>query len=88
MHVTHMHEESYENAKHMVMECPYLIGNRTRMSDEFNKACPGMEQGITFGLMLGKCIDGWELDQMIPIWSISCTFITKMYYDVLNARKT
>ena len=58
------------------------------MSDEFNKVCPVMEQEITFGVMLGKFIDGWELDQMIPIWSISWTFITQMYYDVLNARKT
>ena len=40
---------SFENAKHMVMECLYHIENRTRMSDEFNKVCPGMNTKLLLG---------------------------------------
>ena len=77
---------SYENLKHVVMQCPYHIDRRTQMYDELNIVCPNMEQLIDFNVLIGKCIAGMDIEEMFPIWAISCTYITKMYHDTLNNR--
>ena len=37
---------------------------------------------------MGGVIEGWNLEGMLPIWKISCTYISKMYYNVINSRIT
>ena len=69
----------------MVMQCPYHILERMKMFDEINKLCPALDQEVDCGVLMGKYIEGLELEQMIPIWSMSCTLITQMYHGVLNA---
>ena len=49
-----------------------------------NVSCPNMEQLIDFNVLIGKYIVGMDLEEIFPIWAISCTYITKMYHDTLN----
>ena len=78
---------SYEDAKHMIIQCPYHEAKRSQMYDDITEMCPALEQMIDFSVLMGRYIAGMDLEQMIPIWSISCTYITQMYHDTLNARK-
>ena len=40
----------------------------------------------TFEILMGGVIDEWDNEAMLPIWKTSCTYISKMYYNVMNSR--
>ena len=45
-----------------------------------------LDNVCTFEILMGGVIDGWDIGGMLPIWKISCTYISRMYYNVINSR--
>ena len=79
---------AYENMTHMVMQCDGHNDKRRQMYEEINQVQHGINNLINFGVLLGGYIDGWSFEEMSPIWMISSTYISQMYYEVINNRKT
>ena len=77
---------SLENTIHMVMQCPSQDELREEMYNSIAELGRNLERVCTYDILMGKTIDGWSDDDMIPIRKITCTYITKMYYKVLNSR--
>ena len=72
----------------MVMQCSFNEGKRADMLKEVDAIYPGMDAAVTFSVLMGKNIEGYDLENMLLIWIISCRwYIAEMYHDVLNARK-
>ena len=76
-----------ETAVHMIMECPANLECRTTLNAEMNDIAPDIEPHEMLNVALGKVIDGWNMDQMRPIWEVSAKYITQMYTDTLRARQ-
>ena len=77
---------AYEDVNHMIMQCSFHSDTRREMYEELNRIIPNIETMCSLGVLLGKCIDGWDYGGMVPIWMVFCTYIVKMYYDVLTYR--
>ena len=77
---------SLENTIHMVKQCPSQDEIREEMYNSIAELGRNLERVCTFDILMGKTIEGWSDDDMIPIREITCTYITKMYYKVLNSR--
>ena len=73
-----------EDAQHIVMQCPFQTRLRTDMFHEIVAVYPEIGQMYTYAMLIGKPIDGIHVNQMYIIWTISCTFISKMYWSVLR----
>ena len=76
-----------ENAIHIIMQCPANEYNRHIMHDEIHDICPLIEPQDFFGVILGKSINGWNFEQMSPIWETSATYVSRIYFDILGARQ-
>ena len=77
---------SYENVLHMVMQCPHHYNSRIEMYTAIAENGRALDNVCTFDILMGGVIDGWDLEGMLPIWKISCTYISRMYYNVINSR--
>ena len=77
---------AYEDVNHMIMQCSYHSDTHREMYEELNRIIPNIETMCSLGVLLGKCIDGWEYGEMDPILMVLCTYIVEMYYEVLNSR--
>ena len=66
---------AYEDANHMIMQCSYHSNTQLEMYDEMNRMIPNVDIMCSVGVLLGKCIDGWEYNHMVLLWMISCTYI-------------
>ena len=76
----------YENVLHMVMQCAYHNDLRNEMYAAINVNGRALGNVCTFEILMGGVIEGWDSEGMLPIWKISCTYISKMYYNVINSR--
>ena len=72
---------AYDCAKHLVMECP---GIRIDMYREIDKICKNFGRYVVFPILMGSNITGWEYYDMVPIWLIACTYISRMYFRALG----
>ena len=79
---------SYENGLHMVMQCPHHYNLRVDMYAAFAENGRALDNVCTFEILMGGVIEGWGLEEMLPIWKVSCTYISKKYYNVINSRIT
>ena len=79
---------AYETALHMVMQCPHQNELRADMYAAIAENGRALENVCTFDILMGGVIEGWNLEGMLPIWKVSCTYISKMYYNVINSRIT
>ena len=77
---------AYEDARHMVMQCSAQSQLRMEMYSEIDRMVPDARQLCSFDVLLGNHIAGWESNEMLPVWLISCCYIVRMYYDLLNYR--
>ena len=77
---------SYETTLHMVMQCPYHQELRNEMYGAITDYGRVLDNACTFEVLMGGVIDGWDIVGMLPIWKISCTYISRMYYNVINSR--
>ena len=77
---------SIETARHMIMECPAHEESRVNMYNALARLMEGLENRCTFATIMGKPLEGWEVADMKPIWQISCSHISKMYYRTINER--
>ena len=75
---------AYEDAWHIVMQCPCQAVLRTEMYSEIDKVCKDFGQNDVFSILMGGNIPGWDFPEMVPIWLISCTYISRMYYDAVH----
>ena len=71
----------------MIMQCPAQEGIRREMYNDISSVGQSLERVCDFSVMMGKYIDGWEFESMVPIWKITSTHIVRMYYKVINGRK-
>ena len=76
-----------ENAIHIIMQCPANDHNRHIMQDEIHDICPIIEPQDYFDVILGKSINGWNFEQMTPIWETAATHVSRIYFDILRARQ-
>ena len=76
-----------EDAKHVIMQCPANVDNRNCLSEEINEITPDIEPCNFLSIILGKFLDGWSYEQMVPIWQISAKYVTRIYFDTLRARQ-
>ena len=79
---------SYEDAKHLIIQCPYLAEVRYNVYDWLGSLDPNLDKLCTFDVLMGNAIDGWEFVEMIPIWQLTCSYIVRMYFNVFNYRKS
>ena len=77
-----------EETKHMVMQCSGHDNIRELMYNEINQTYHEIDRLVTFGVLMGGFIEGWVFEEMIPIWQVSCTYISQMYYTVLKSRSS
>ena len=77
---------SYEDTRHMVMQCQFHHDTRERMLGMIDEISD-IDAADVFSVLLGKYIDGWSFRDMLPVWHISCTYISSMYRAVLQFHK-
>ena len=70
---------SYDNATHMIMQCSAHENTRIGMYKCISKIGQDLDKVCGLAILMGKQIDGWEFEDMLSIWQISCTFIYTMY---------
>ena len=78
---------AYEDIRHIVMQCSAQDRIRHVMYEQIILKVPEAANLCNFGVLLGNAIEGWDCNEMLPIWLISCTYIVQMYYNVLRFRK-
>ena len=76
-----------EDAKHIVMQCPFNYALKTEMFDKISTIIPDNAGIDMFSVILGNTIEGLQWESMCMVWKVSCTYISKMYWATLNARK-
>ena len=52
----------YEDAKHMIMQCPFYDVKNSFMFREIDIIYPGLDMDITVSVLMGKHIKGWNYD--------------------------
>ena len=67
---------SYENVLHMVMQCSHHDNYRIKMYAAIAENGRALDNVCTFDILMGGVIDRWDLEGMLPIWKISCTYIS------------
>ena len=77
---------AYEDIRHVVMQCSAQSDLRREMYREIHTNVPASVNMCNFGVLMGSSIDGWDCNDMLPIWLISCTYIVRMYYKVIRFR--
>ena len=75
-----------EDASHLIMQCPAQADIREELHNRINVIHPQIDQQEYFNVLMGKPIDGWEVQDMLPIWRESCQHIASMYYRVTRPR--
>ena len=75
-----------EDARHVIMQCQFHTNARTEMFNEIVNVYPAFGQEETFSILLGRVIDDVECNVMVSIWLIACTYISRMYWDVIKSR--
>ena len=78
---------SYENARHMIMQCAFNEDKRTDMFNEIEAVYPNLEPAEAFRVLMGGHIEGCDPERMVQVWKIACKHIVHMYYGVLNSRR-
>ena len=76
-----------ETATHMIMQCPSNAPHRQSIHDEIRVIIPHIDPQEYLNVIMGKCIDEWEYDNMVPIWEISAKYVNLMYFDTLRSRQ-
>ena len=77
---------SLENVLHMVMQCPHHYNTRVDMYAAISEIGSKLDNACNFKVLMGGVIEGWNMEGMLPIWQISCTYIAKMYYSRIKTR--
>ena len=77
---------AYEDTRHMVMQCHAHEDSRREMMACIDGIRP-LNGPESYGVLMGGSVLGWSFEEMTPIWQISCTYICKMYREVLNFHK-
>ena len=68
------------------MQCPHYYDTRIDMYATISENGRNLDNICTFKVLMGVVIEGWDMEGMLPIWKISCKYISGMYYNVINAR--
>ena len=76
-----------ETATHMVMQCPSNALHRQAMHDDISEITPFIDPQEYMNVIMGKSIDEWDYENMVPIWEISAKYVNLMYYDTLRSRQ-
>ena len=77
-----------EKAIHMLMQCPKNAHHRQSMCNEISEIYPDIDPQEFLNIVMGKCIEGLEYEQMLPIWEVSAKYVNMMYmyFDTLRSR--
>ena len=77
---------SYEDARHMFMQCEFHQRVREEMLNRISNIANIAGQEV-FRIIMGKFLEEWSFYDILPIWHISCTYISGMYKSVLEFHK-
>ena len=75
-----------EDARHMIMQCPYHRVLQEKMQNEVRMIDPDFGTRDVFNIIMGKPIVGIDDESMLMIWKISCTYTAKMYWNTIRIR--
>ena len=75
---------AYDDARHLIMQCAVMEDIRIEMYNEIDVICKEFGMNDVFPILMGGKIEGWDFPEMIPIWLITCTHISRMYYRALK----
>ena len=82
-----------EDVKHIVMQCPIHEDSRKFMFQQINGLPNDIgplvlsEPGEILYILLGKSDQRLDIDQMIQVWLISASFISRMYRIAIKKRR-
>ena len=76
-----------EDARHMIMQCPYHTDLRVKLQDKISRICPDFGTREVFKTILGKPIEGIDAQNMCRIWKIGCEYTARMYWATLRVRQ-
>ena len=76
-----------ENANHVIMQCPFQQDLRNEMFDIIYDIYPDIGN-VNLCTLMGKPIEGLRMQLMYKIWTVSCTYISKMYWSVIRESET
>ena len=81
-----------ENVIHLLMQCPNTETKRLRMFERINEVYPHFddkcreEPGEIVFWLLGKPINGVDIDTMFEIWKVAGYGILNIYWSAINQR--
>ena len=82
-----------EDARHIILQCPYYDQERTEMFNELEMMCEVWANRIVnqghdlLHVLLGKQPDNFTFDEMLQVWLISGNHINKIYKSVCTGRR-
>ena len=81
-----------EDARHIILQCPFFQQERTHMFNEIEMKCEVWASKISnqgfdlLHILLGKQPENISFDEMLQIWLISGTHISRIYKSVITGR--
>ena len=81
-----------ENARHLILQCPFYNAERTEMFNEIESVSDTWSDKISnqgydiLHILLGMQPDGISYDEMICIWLIAGSHISRMYQSAIAGR--
>ena len=82
-----------EDVKHIVMQCPMYEDSRKILFQTINELPNDIgslvldEPGEVLYILLGKSDQRLDIEQMIQVWLISASFISRMYRTAIKKRR-
>ena len=69
-----------DDARHMVMQCPYHIDLRVKLQEKIGRICPDFGAREVFNTIMGKPLERVDAFNMCRIWKIECKYTARMYW--------
>ena len=68
------------------MQCEFHQRAREKMFNRISNIV-NIDGQEVFSVIMGKFLEEWSFYDMLPIWHISCTYVSGMYKSVLEFHK-
>ena len=73
-----------DDARHMIMQCPYHQDLRVKLQEKICRICPDFGTREVFNTIIGKPLEGIDSESMCQIWKIACKYTARMYWNTLR----
>ena len=81
-----------EDARHVILQCPFFSGQRVNMFSEIEDVCPIWKLSISYQgydilhILLGKQPNNITFEEMLDVWLIAGKHISSIYRSVITGR--